>query len=333
MALTGIKPTGAPHVGNWLGAIAPALELAERPDTDAAYFIADFHALTTVRDGDELRQLTHEVTATWLAFGLDPSRTLVYRQSDIPEIFELSWLLACFTPKGFMNKAHAYKAARDENVAKREDEDAGINMGLYTYPVLMAADILIVDADYVPVGQDQVQHVEIARDIAVRVNHAWGEGTLRLPAPLIRKEVAVVPGIDGRKMSKSYDNTLACFATAKQLRKSVMRIVTDSTGPGEPKDPDKSLVFQIHQTLLDEAGRAELAARYRAGVSWGEAKGALADALEARLAGPRERYDALMAKPDDMEDLLRAGAERARPIAGRVLDRVRAAAGVRAHRR
>lgn len=329
MALTGIKPSGVPHVGNWLGAILPALELAERPDTNAAYFIADYHALTSVRDASDLRAMTYDVTATWLAFGLDPSRTLVYRQSDIPEVFELSWLLACMTPKGFMNKAHAYKAARDQNIADGQDEDAGVNMGLYTYPVLMAADILIVDADLVPVGQDQVQHVEIARDIAQRLNHAFGEGTLHLPEAMIRKEVAVIPGVDGRKMSKSYGNVVPCFAPAKQLRKSVMRIVTDSTGPGEPKDPAASNVFQIHRALLTPPEIEALAERYRGGLSWGEAKQALADALEERLAAPRARYDAWMARPADMEDLLLAGATRAREVTGRVLDRVRAAVGAR----
>jgi tryptophanyl-tRNA synthetase len=327
MALTGIKPTGQPHVGNWLGMIAPALELAARADFDAAYFIADYHALTTVRDPKELRELTYDVTATWLAFGLDPERTLLYRQSDVPEVFELTWLISVMTPKGFMNKAHAYKAARDANLAQGEDEDAGVNMGLYTYPVLMAADILIVDADVVPVGQDQVQHVEIARDIAQRVNHTWGEGTLKLPEAQTRKEVAVVPGTDGKKMSKSYGNTLPCFVSAKQLRKAVMRIVTDSTPPEAPKDPDSSVIFQIHRTLLDQDQVAALAEKYRAGLSWGEAKQLLAEELEVRLAAPRERYDALMAKPDDMEDLLLSGAVRAREIAGPVLDRVRTAYG------
>jgi tryptophanyl-tRNA synthetase len=327
MALTGIKPTGQPHVGNWLGAIVPALELAARDDFDAAYFIADYHALTTVRDADELRALTYDVTATWLAFGLDPNRTLVYRQSDLNEVFELSWLLACMTPKGFMNKAHAYKAARDANLAKGEDEDAGVNMGLYTYPVLMAADILIVDADVVPVGQDQVQHVEIARDIAQRINHTFGEGTLKLPEALIRKEVAVVPGLDGRKMSKSYNNTLPCFASPKQLRKAVMRITSDSSGPGEPKDPDSSLIFQIHRAMLTADQVAALAERYRAGISWGEAKQLLADDLESRLAGPRAKYEELMARPDTMEDLLLAGAARAKTVAGPLLDRVRTAFG------
>ncbi len=330
VSLTGIKPTGRPHVGNWLGMIAPALALAGRDEVDAAYFIADYHALTTVRDPEEMRRLTLDVAATWLAFGLDAERTLFYRQSDVPEVFELAWVLACMCPKGFMNKAHAYKAVRDDNVEKGEDEDAGVNMGLYTYPILMAADILIVDPDVVPVGKDQVQHVEIARDIAQRINHAFGEGTLKLPKAEVNPHVAVVPGVDGRKMSKSYGNTLECFTTAKKLRKQVMRIVTDSTPPGEPKDPDDSLVFAIHRAVLEPAEVEALASAYRGGLSWGEAKQALYEALEARLAEPRARYEELLQDPASLEQMLRAGAERARPLARRVMARVRAAVGVQA---
>lgn len=327
MALTGIKPTGQPHLGNWVGAIAPALELARQPDVRAAYFIADYHALTTVRDPNELRTLTYDVTATWIAFGLDPAATLVYRQSDLPEVFELSWLLACMTPKGFMNKAHAYKAARDQNLEKGDDEDAGVNMGLYTYPVLMAADILIVDADLVPVGQDQVQHVEIARDVAQRTNHAFGEGTLKLPEALVRKESAVLPGLDGRKMSKSYHNTIPCFLDAKALRKTVMRITTDASPPEAPKDPETSLIFQIHRALVEPPAAEALAERYRAGISWGEAKQVLAEELEQKLAPARARYDELIARPDTIEDILVDGMRRVRPLAGAVLDRVRTAVG------
>lgn len=328
VALTGIKPTGLAHIGNWLGAIRPGLALAEREDVLAAYFIADAHALTTIRDREELRALTFDIAATWLAFGLDPARTLVYRQSDLPEVFELSWMMACMCPKGFMNKAHAYKAARDSNVEKGEDADAGVNMGLYTYPVLMAADILIVDADFVPVGQDQVQHVEITRDIAQRTNVAWGEGTLKLPEAMVQAQSAVVPGLDGRKMSKSYDNGIPCFGTAKQLRKAVMRIQTDSTPPEAPKDPETSLVFQIHRTVLTKDEAAAVADRYRSGISWGDAKQLLVDDLEERLAGPRARYEALMARPDTIEEILVDGGRRARSIAGPVLDRVRTAFGV-----
>jgi tryptophanyl-tRNA synthetase len=332
VALTGIKPTAQPHVGNWLGSVRPGLALAQDPGVRAFYFIADHHALTSVHDAAELRRLTHEVAATWLAFGLDPERTTLYRQSDIPEIFELSWILACMSPKGFMNKAHAYKAARDRNEQLGHDPDEGVNMGLYTYPVLMAADILIVDADVVPVGQDQVQHVEIARDLAQRVNHTFGADVLRLPTAKVQGEAAVVPGLDGRKMSKSYGNTLPCFAPPKPLRKAVMRIETDSTPPEAPKDPETSLVFQIHRSFLDEPAREALAAEYRAGISWGAAKQKLAEDLEARLAEPRAAFDRWMADPGAVEDLLQAGAERVRPIARATLARVRDAIGIRSLR-
>jgi tryptophanyl-tRNA synthetase len=328
--LTGIKPTGSPHIGNYLGAIRPALERAERADHQALYFIADYHALTTVHDGAEMAQLTREVAATWLAFGLDPERVLFYRQSDIPEIFELAWILACFTSKGWMNKAHAYKARVQDNVAENvEDEDAGINMGLYEYPVLMAADILMFESELVPVGKDQVQHVEIARDIAQRVNHTYKTELLRLPEALIDDATAIVPGLDGRKMSKSYNNTVPLFLPGKQLRKTVMKIVTDSTPPEAPKDPDTSLVFQLYRLMASPAETAALRERYRAGIGWGDAKGQLADLLEGVLAAPRAKYDALMADPARIDALLLRGAERARQIAAPVLQRLRRATGIR----
>jgi tryptophanyl-tRNA synthetase len=308
--------------------IRPAIALADEPGVSAFYFIADYHALTSVRDRAEMRMLTLDVAATWLAFGLDPARILLYRQSDVPEVFELAWVLACHTPKGFMNKAHAYKAARDANVEAGRDPDAGIEMGLYTYPVLMAADILAVDADLVPVGKDQVQHVEIARDIALRANHVWGEGTLHLPAAKVQAESAVVLGTDGRKMSKSYGNTLACFDSPKSLRKSVMRIATDSTPPEAPKDPDTSLVYQIHRAVLDATAAAALAERYRAGIAWGEAKQLLADELEAQLAPARERYDAWITRTQDLEDLLADGGKRVREITRGVVARVRERIGI-----
>ncbi len=328
VALTGIKPTGQPHIGNWLGMHRPSLELARDPAVASYYFVADHHALTSVHDAAELRRMTVDVAATWLAFGLDPARTPMYRQSDVPEIFELSWILACFTPKGFMNKAHAYKAARDANSEKGIDEDAGVNMGLYTYPILMAADILVVDADVVPVGQDQVQHVEMARDMAQRINHTYGAEVLKLPTAVVRESTGVVPGLDGRKMSKSYGNILPCFAPAKQLRKAVMRIETDSTPPEVPKDPDTALVYRIHRCVLDEAQARALADRYRAGISWGEAKQLLAEDLEALLAPSRDRYDTLLRDPSTIEDVLADGARRVRAITRPVLDRVRSAVGI-----
>jgi tryptophanyl-tRNA synthetase len=328
ISLTGIKPTGTPHIGNYLGAVLPGLELARQPGNQAYYFIADYHALTGEVSAERMLHDTYEVAAFWLALGLDPEQVVFYRQSDVPEVFELSWILACFTPKGFMNKAHAYKAAADRNRDAGEPEDAGVGMGLYTYPVLMAADILVVDADLVPVGKDQVQHVEIARDIAMRINNHYGEGALRLPKAVVREQTAIVPGLDGRKMSKSYGNTIPCFLPSKKLRKTVMRIETDSTPPEAPKDPDQSVVFQMHKALLDPAREAALADEYRAGISWGAAKELLYEELERQLAEPRERYEALMARTDHLDELLRAGAERARARTTPVLRRVREAIGI-----
>ncbi len=329
VSLTGIKPTNTPHVGNWWGAIRPGVALSRRDDIDAFYFIADGHALTTVHDPHELREHTHSVTAAWLAFGLDPERATLYRQSDIPEVYELSWLLACMTSKGWMNKAHAYKAARDRNLAEDKDPDDGVNMGLYTYPILMAADIMVVDADIVPVGRDQIQHVEIARDMADRVNRIYGSDPFVLKPP--RAEVpstgAVVLGPDGEKMSKSRGNGIPCFVSQKKLRKMIMGIQTDSTPPEDPKDPDESLVFSIHSAFLGEEERAALAERYRAGISWGGAKQELFETLDQHLAKPRALYDELMNDRGELESILAAGAERARERTAPVLDRVRTAMG------
>jgi tryptophanyl-tRNA synthetase len=325
--LTGIKPTGSPHVGNLLGAIRPALQLAASGD-EAMYFIADYHALISLQDAKRLGELTREVAATWLAFGLDPDRVIFYRQSDVPEIFELSWVLTCFTSKGWMNKAHAYKAAVD--AAKADDPDAGISMGLYCYPILMAADILAFDVDLVPVGKDQVQHIEIARDIAQRINHVVGKPVLKLPKPKIDAATEIVPGIDGRKMSKSYDNTLPLFATPKQLAKRVGQIVTDSLPPEAPKDPDASTVFKIYRAVASPAESAAMADRFRAGIGWGDAKKTLAERLAQELAPAQDRYQALMADPKRIDALLAAGAAKARVTARTTLDRVREAIGIAA---
>ncbi|HEX3762099.1 MAG TPA: tryptophan--tRNA ligase [Kofleriaceae bacterium] len=329
--LTGIKPTGTPHLGNLLGAIRPALRLAGDPALRAFYFIADYHALTTVRDRGELARLTREVAATWLAFGLDAERVLFYRQSDIPEIFELAWILACFTPKGWMNKAHAYKARVAANeLAGNPDLDAGIGMGLYEYPILMAADILVFEADLVPVGEDQKQHVEIARDIAQRINHAYGAELLKLPSALIDAGTAVIPGRDGRKMSKSYDNVISLFAPPAALRKQVNSIVTDSTPPELPKDPATSVVFKIFEQFAPPDATAALRQRYQDGIAWGEAKAALFAVLEPLLAEPRERYQALIANPGRIDEVLAAGRDRARALAGPVIGRLRSAIGIAA---
>ncbi len=326
--LTGIKPTGMPHVGNLLGAIRPALQLADAGN-DAMYFIADYHARCQIslQDAKRLAELTREVAATWLAFGLDPERVTFYRQSDVPEIFELTWILTCFTSKGWMNKAHAYKAAVDV-AANPEEPDAGISMGLYCYPILMAADILAFDVDVVPVGKDQVQHIEIARDIAQRINHVVGREVLRLPRAKIDAATEVVPGVDGRKMSKSYDNTLPLFATTEQLEKAVKRIVTDSTLPGEPKNPDESTIFKIYRAVATPDESRALADRFRTGIGWGDAKKLLAERLDRELADARTRYDALFADPAKIDAQLAAGAKKARVMARATLDRVRAAIGM-----
>jgi tryptophanyl-tRNA synthetase len=335
--LTGIKASGSPHLGNLVGAIRPALELADK-EGDALFFVADYHGLTSVHDPAELARSTRDIAATWIACGLDPAKVVFYRQSAIPEIFELAWILACFTSKGWMNKAHAYKAkvaARLEEAAGApvDDIDAGIDMGLYEYPILMAADILAFDTHAVPVGSDQVQHIEIARDIADRINHVYRakpEAPLLVPPkPLVTTQI-MLPGTDGRKMSKSYDNTIPLFGSAKELKKTVMRIVTDSQPPETPKDPATSHVYQIHRFFLDDAGAAALAERYRAGIGWGDAKKALAERLEEALAEKRQRYDALMASPAELDAMLADGERRARAIARGVLDRVRKAIGIAA---
>ena len=327
--LTGIKPTGSPHLGNLAGAIRPGLRLVDE-GFEAMYFIADYHALTTVQDRETLARLTREVAATWLAMGLDPDRVLFYRQSDIPEIFELAWILACFTSKGWMNKAHAYKAAVAANEAAGEaDADAGINMGLLRLP---GADGRghpgLRQRSRCRSGEDQVQHVEIARDIAQRVNHLYGAELLRVPRAKIDDATALVPGLDGRKMSKSYDNTIPLFAPAGQMKKAIARIVTDSSPPDAPKDPEGSTIFQIYRAIATPEETTALAQRFRSGIGWGDAKKALFERLEVELAGPRERYEVLMGDPARIDALLAAGAARARPTARMVLDRVRRALGV-----
>jgi tryptophanyl-tRNA synthetase len=325
--LTGIKASGSPHLGNYYGAIRPALELAARADVQGLFFIADYHALTSVHDRAALDQLTRGIAAAWLALGLDPTRVIFYRQSHVPETFELAWILSCFASKGLLNRAHAYKARALEAQQKGLDPDALVDMGLFNYPVLMAADIVLFDCDQVPVGSDQLQQLEIARDIVGRINHIYGEGVLRAPEGLC-EDTALLPGTDGRKMSKSYGNTIPLFAPGKQIRKAVGRIVTDSSPPEAPKDPDASLIFQIFRLLAPPADTAALRARYEAGIGWGDAKAALGDLLEQMLAEPRARYEELMAHPERLDALLAEGAARARQIAAPVMDRVRRAIGI-----
>ncbi|HET9785310.1 MAG TPA: tryptophan--tRNA ligase [Terriglobales bacterium] len=319
IALTGIKPSGHPHLGNYLGMIRPALGLAER--YRCLYFIADYHALTTLHDGKALREHTRALAATWLALGLDPESALLYRQSDVPEIPELAWILSCFTSKGMLDRAHAYKDAVAQN---RE-----VSAGVYTYPVLMAADILAFGAEVVPVGRDQKQHVEICRDIAQRFNHVYGD-LLTVPEAVIQEEVETIPGLDGRKMSKSYDNTLPLFLESGPLRKLVMRIATDSTPVEAPKDPETAAVFQLYRHLVGSAAAEPLAAQLRAGgTGWAAAKQALFEALEAGLGAARTRYQQWMADGSGLDAVLRRGAERARAMAAPRMEKIRQAVGVR----
>lgn len=328
--LTGITTTGTPHLGNYVGAIRPAIAASRREGVESFFFLADYHALIKASDPDRIARSTLEIAASWLALGLDTRRVHFYRQSDIPEIPELTWLLTCVTAKGLLNRAHAYKAAVDQNLAAGEDADAGITAGLYQYPVLMAADILMFRAHQVPVGRDQVQHIEIARDIAQRFNHLYGAEHFVLPEASVEEHVAVLPGLDGRKMSKSYDNTIPLWLDAKALRKAVLGIVTNSLGPGEPKDPDDSHLFQIHRAFATPEESAAMREAYAAGIAWGDAKERLFALLDRELAAPRERYRALIANPRDIELTLEEGAARVRDIARPFIRELRRAAGLRA---
>ncbi len=317
-ALTGIQPSGTPHLGNYKGMIEPALALQN--DYDAYYFIASYHALTTLKDPEQVRANQRVAAAVWLAFGLDPSRTALFLQQDVPEVCELAWILGCHVGMGYLERAHAYKSAVESGKP--------INLGTVSYPVLMAADILIYDSQVVPVGRDQKQHVELARDWAQSFNQRYGE-VFVLPTPMIREEVAVVPGIDGRKMSKSYGNDIAAMASGKKLRKRMMKIVTDSATMADAKDPDTCTVFALYKLFASPEEQADLAARYRAGgMGYGHAKQTLYEKVESSLAEPRERYAELMADPGQIDRVLVDGAERARVLARATVDRVRNAVGL-----
>lgn len=312
-SLTGVKPTGAPHIGNLLGAIRPALALQD--SYEAYYFVASYHALTTVQDRAALRAGILEVGATWLALGLDPSRTVVFNQHDVPELCELTWVLGCVLSKGMLDKGHAFKDA----VAKGKD----VNAGVFNYPLLMAADILMFQSDVVPVGKDQKQHVEIARDVAGSFNAVFGE-TFKLPEAIIQADVATIPGLDGRKMSKSYGNSIEVFLPTRQLRKKVMSIQTDSKTMEEPKDPDTCNVFNLYKLFATPEQTADLAARYRAGgLGYGHAKQELFEVMDQQLEAPRARYEELKARPEQVFETFSAGAERARAVARSTMSLVR----------
>ena len=326
--LTGITTSGTPHLGNYAGAIRPAIAASLRPGVESFYFLADYHALVKVQDPARVQRSTLEIAASWLAAGLDPSKVWFYRQSDIPEIPELTWLLTCVASKGLLNRAHAYKAAVDRNLAEGQDPDAGVNAGLFMYPVLMAADILMFGAHKVPVGRDQVQHIEMARDFAARFNHLYGPH-FELPEAQVDEHVATLPGLDGRKMSKSYDNTIALFASSARLRRQILSIVTDSRAPGERKDTEGSALFQIYQAFAEPEQTEAMRQAFADGIAWGEAKLALYGLIESQVAPMREKYEALMARPDEIEVVLREGAIKARRIATPFLERLREAVGLR----
>lgn len=330
--LTGITTSGTPHLGNYVGAIRPAIAASREANVDAFFFLADYHALIKCEDPDLIARSRLEIAATWLACGLDPARVTFYRQSDVPEIPELSWMLTCVTAKGLMNRAHAYKASVDQNSAKGVDEDDGITMGLFSYPILMAADILMFNAHKVPVGRDQTQHLEMARDIAQRFNHLFGQGKdfFVLPEAVISEDVATLPGLDGRKMSKSYNNTVPLFeGGSKALKSAVARIVTDSRGPGQPKDAEASHLYLIYKAFAQPAETNVFRQELEAGLGWGDAKQRLCERLEQELGPMRASYQELMSNPARIEDILQEGARKARAIATLFIKSLRQAVGLR----
>lgn len=326
--LTGITTTGTPHLGNYVGAIRPAVEASKRDDAQSFYFLADFHALIKCHDPGMVHQSSREIAATWLALGLDTDKAVFYRQSDVPEIPELCWMLNCMAAKGLMNRAHAYKAAVDANAEAAKDPDFGVTMGLYGYPVLMAADILMFKANKVPVGKDQIQHVEMARDIASRFNHHYGERFV-LPEAVVDDNVAVLQGLDGRKMSKSYGNTIPLFLTEKQLKKHINKIKTNLLEPGEPKDPDTSTVFQIWKAFATPEQTADMRTEFENGIAWGEAKKRLFELVNEEIKEARDRYNELLLTPDFIEAELLKGAEKARSYSAPLLEKLRKSVGIR----
>ena len=327
--LTGITTTGTPHLGNYVGAIRPAIATSHADDVNSFYFLADYHALVKNQDPARLHQSSLEIAAAWLALGLDTSKSVFYRQSDIPEIPELMWIMSSLTAKGLMNRAHAYKAAVQENEESgSRDPDKGITMALFSYPVLMTADILMFNAHKVPVGKDQIQHVEMARDIAQRFNHIYGE-TFVLPEAVVGEATAILSGLDGRKMSKSYNNTIPLFLPPKKMRKLVMKIKTNSLEPGEPKDPDDCTLFDIYKALATPAETTAYRQKLLDGAGWGDAKQELFEYLDAHLEGPRAEYDKLIADPAHVEAELLKGAAKAREYSTELIAKVRQAIGIK----
>ncbi len=328
IVLTGITTTGTPHLGNYAGAIRPAIAASKNDDVRPFYFLADYHALIKCHEPERVKQSSLEIAATWLALGLDTSNAVFYRQSDVPEILELTWMLTCVTAKGLMNRAHAYKAAVAENEeAGGKDPDKGITMGLFSYPILMAADILMFNANKVPVGKDQIQHIEMARDIASRFNHIYGEH-FTLPEAVVEENAATLLGLDGRKMSKSYNNTIPLFENEKKFRKLINKIKTNSLEPGEPKDPEGCTLFGIYQAFARDSEVAEMRHRYAEGIGWGEMKKILFEKINEEIAPARERYQALLDAPEHIEEQLQEGAQKARAIATPFIQELREAVGI-----
>ncbi|MGN7839489.1 tryptophan--tRNA ligase [Stenotrophomonas sp. 22385] len=328
--LTGITPSGTPHLGNYVGAIRPAITASAAPGIESFFFLADLHSLIKAQQPERTQRSTLEIAASWLACGLDPDKVWFYRQSDIPETTELMWFLTVIASKGILNRAHAYKAAVDKNREEQLDEDAGISAGLFMYPVLMAADILIFKANRVPVGRDQIQHIEMARDFAQRFNHVYGRDYFPLPDVVIDEQVATLAGLDGRKMSKSYHNTIPLFAPRAELKKLVFSILTDSRAPGEPKSTEGSALFQMYQAFASAEQTAAFAQAFADGISWGDAKQQLFERIDAELTPLRERYDALMAEPEKIEALLRRRGQQLREqYAIPLLKELRHAVGLR----
>ncbi|MEZ5529136.1 MAG: tryptophan--tRNA ligase [Porticoccaceae bacterium] len=325
--LTGITTTGTPHLGNYVGAIRPAIAASQNTEVNAYYCLADFHALIKCQDPEKVHQSAREIAATWLALGLNTDNVVFYRQSDIPQIPQLTWFLNCVAAKGLMNRAHAYKDSVQKNLDSGEDPDFGITMGLFSYPVLMAADILMFNATKVPVGRDQIQHIEMARDIGQRFNHIYGEH-FALPEAVVDDHVAVLQGLDGRKMSKSYGNTIPLFLPEKQLKKHINKIVTNLLEPGEPKDPDTSTVFQIWRAFASKEQTEEMRREFENGIAWGEAKKRLFELINEELSEPRERYNELMENPEHIEKLLKEGAEKARAVSEPFMAKLNRAVGL-----
>ncbi|ANY63282.1 tryptophan--tRNA ligase [Comamonas aquatica] len=326
--LTGITPSGTPHLGNYAGSIRPAVAASRTAGVESFYFLADYHALIKCQDPARVHRSTLEIAASWLACGLNPEHVVFYRQSDVPEIPELNWFLTCVTGKGVLNRAHAYKASQDKNAEAGKDLDDGVTAGLFMYPVLMAADILMFNAHKVPVGRDQIQHIEMARDMASSFNHLYGEHFV-LPEAAIEESVATLPGLDGRKMSKSYDNTIPLFAPREQLKKLIGSIVTDSRAPGEAKDTEGSALFQLYQAFSNPEDTTAMRQAFADGIGWGDAKQMLFERIDAELAPMRARYDDLMAHPEKVEAALQIGAERARALSRPLIATLRAAVGLR----